>query len=65
MDPHRVSLSLLFVLIEKFEETLDMVFLKRTLDHLRGFRVFLVPIHLVPAFHGLVRVKQDVTLPVI
>ena len=65
MDPHRKPLPLLFVLIEKREKTLHLVLFKRTFDHLRGFRVFLLPIQLVPALDVFVRVKQDVTVSVI
>ena len=65
VDPHRKPLSLLFLLIEKLVKTLHVVFREGTLDHFRGLRVFLLPIQLVPALDVLVRVKQDVTVPVI
>ena len=65
MDPNRKSLPLFFVLIEKRIKTLHMVLFKRPFDHLRGFRVFLLPIQLVPALDVFIRMKQNITVPVI
>ena len=65
MDPHREPLALLFVLIEKRKKPLHVVFLEGTLDHRRGFRVFLFPIQLVPPLDVFVRMKQNVTVLVI
>ena len=65
MDPEGILLALPLLFIEEIEVAGHLVLGKGAFDQLGGFRVLLLPVQLVPAFHPGVGVKEDKPFAVI